>query len=177
VVLIPIILMGTVSLAYLNGYRWRFFALIFFLDAVIPGLYVLWRFVKHKGKDWDIHNRKERLPLFGLVVVCHGMGVLVAYLLSRHPLAELLLGLWGLALIYALITVVYKISVHAGVNATLAAMVFLFVDHTLWWIWLLPPLVAWARVRDKQHGWAQVVIGTALAPVWLFGVYRLLGVV
>lgn len=176
VVVIPVILMGTVSMAYLNGYRWRFFLLIFLLDAVVPGIYVLIRLIKKQGKDWDIHKREERIPLFMLTIGSHGLGVLTAFLIGRHPLAEMLLGLWLLAVVYAGITFFWKISVHAGVNATLATMVTLFVDARLGWVWLVPLIVGWARVMDNQHDWAQVVVGMVLAPVILVTCYGLWGI-
>ena len=177
VIIIPLILTGTVGMAYLNGYRWKFFLFIFFLDAVVPGLFVFWRYLKNKGKDWDIHKREERIPLFMLTVVSHGLGVIVAYLLGRHPLAEILLGLWLLAVVYTGITMFWKISVHAGVNSTLAVMITLFVDKDLFFIWIIPMIVAWARVEDKHHTWPQVLMGLLVAPMVLYGSYYLWGIV
>lgn len=177
VVEIPLILTGVISMAYLNGFRWRFFFLMFVLDALLPGLYFAWRLHKTKGKDWDIRKREERLPLFLVTTFCHGVGVMVAYFIGRHPLAEILLGLWFLAVIYALITLVWKVSIHAGVNSVLATMIVLFVSPSYWWVFLLPVIVGVARIIDDHHNPAQVITGAVIPPVFLMWFYQITGVI
>jgi hypothetical protein len=174
VIIIPLILLATVSYAYLNGFRWRFITALFFIDAVLPGLFVFHRFYKKKGKDWDIHKREERLPLFLVTIVAHGLGVALAFILDRHPLAEILLGLWLMAIVYAVITYFWKISVHAGVNATLAVMVYVMTGWRYWWVWLIPLIVGWARVAEKHHTPVQVVLGMSIPPLFLIGYFTLI---
>lgn len=177
VVLVPLILVGVASMAYLNGYRWRFLTLLFFLDAVVPGLVFLYLWGKKGFKDWDFRARGERLPLFGATVLMHGVGVMVAYLIDRHPLAEILLTLWLVAVVYTLVTFRFKISVHAGVNATLATLMYWLVGPEYWWVFALPLVVSWARVKDEDHKVIEVVVGTVVAPLIITGMFWGLGVI
>lgn len=172
VVEVPLALAWLTSMAFLNGYRWRFLAAMFILDALIPAAFFIYLLAREKGFDWDIHNRKLREPLFRVVVVCHGLGVMVAYWLQRRPLAEMLLGLWGLAVIFAVVSRKWKISVHAGVNAAVITLVNLLLGRQYWWLYGVVGLVAWARVVHRDHTWRQVVVGalvpTILLPVWFW---------
>lgn len=177
VIIIPLILAGTVSLAYLNGFRWRFFALIFFLDAVVPGLVFIYLLLRRGISEWDIRDRKQRLPLFAVTIFCHGVGVAVSFLLDRHPLAEILLILWLMSIVYFVITHHWKVSIHAGVNATLATMVYWFVSTTYWWVWLVPVAVSIARIIDHNHTPWQVTIGLVIPPVMLSGLFYLFNVI
>lgn len=177
VIIVPLTLIATISFAMANGFRWNFLALLFILDGVIPGLWVLHRFHRKKGKDWDIHRRQERIPLYIVTVISHGAGVMVAYLIDRHPLAEILLGLWFVAVAFWLITYRWKISVHAGVNAVMVMIITLITGTSYWWLWLILPLVGWARVVNKHHSLGQVVAGSIIPPAILTVVYRILGVI
>jgi hypothetical protein len=175
---IPIILIVATSTAYLNGYRWRFLALLLFLDAILPGLYFLYLLKTKKAKDWDLSRRKDRLPLFKFATACHLAGVLVAFLINREPLAQILLAFWFLALIFTAITNYWKISLHSGVNSTLAVFAILMYgpNTRAWLLLLLPIIVSWARIAYKKHDLLQVVAG-ALVPMiilplffWAFGI-------
>jgi hypothetical protein len=175
---VPLILMGTASLAYLNGFRYRFLTLLFVLDALIPGLMFLYLWGKKKHfKDWDFVKKEERLPLFLTAVIAQGVGVMVAYLIDRHPLAEILLSFWVLAGVFLLITLVWKISVHCGVNATMATVIFWMGGVKYWWVFLIIPVVAWARVSAKKHTLAQAVAGGIVPPILLYSLFFLLGVI
>ena len=159
VILIPLILVVVVWFAYVNGYRWQFVALIFVIDAVCPGVAFLVQQSKSGFKDWDIHDRKARIPLFIATLFFHGLGVVVAFGLGQILVAQILLGLWMLAIVYAIVTVYWKVSVHAGVNATIATLLLLFGGWQFWWVWLIVVLVAWSRVVDKDHTVQQVLVG------------------
>ena len=71
-------------------------------------------------------------------------------------------------MVFALITVVWKISIHAGVNA--AALAFFnhyFGWQNYWWLALVLVAVLWARVEINKHTWAQVTAGAVLAVSWV----------
>lgn len=174
VVVVPVIIFGVVSLAFVNGFNWQVMVTLLLLDAVLPGSYVVVRYVRNKGKDWDIRSREERLPLFALTVAAHLLGVLYVYWLGLESLALVLFCLWLLAVVYAMVTMFWKISIHAGVNSTLATLVFLF-GFELWWVWLIPVVVGWARIVERHHTWQQVVVGSFVPPVLLSGLFRIFG--
>lgn len=165
VIMIPLILAGVVGFAFVNGHRWQVYLAVFIIDALLPGLFFMVSFWRRGWVDWDIHSRAERLPLFGFTVVAHGAGVLAVYALGLVTLAQLLLVLWVVALAYFLVTWFWKISVHVGVSATLAALVFWFWGSHYWWLFLVPVAVGWARIVDRDHSYSQVLLGGVLAPV------------
>ena len=174
---IPLILVVATTTAFLNGYRWRFLALLLFVDAILPGLYFLYLLKTKRAKDWDITKRSERLPLFRFTLAAHLAGVLVAFLIGREPLAQILLSFWLLALIFTAITHYWKISLHSGVNSTLAVFgILIFGWSRAWWLLSLPVIVSWARISFKKHNLLQVTAGTLLPLVllpfffWAFGV-------
>jgi hypothetical protein len=173
---IPAIMLLLLVLTLNGGYRVVFLLLLLGLNVIIPGSFFLISWFKRQRRDWDMHRKEMRLPLFTLVTVTNGLGVVVAYAANRHPLAELLLGLWLVTVIFALITMYWKVSLHTGVNAILVYLFTLLVEPWLW-LWMVVGAVGWARVVDKDHTPAQVCVGALIPPVVLSVVYRLWGIV
>ncbi len=177
ILVIPLMLVLSAWAAFVNGERWRFLTLLIFLDAVLPG-FVQGYFIQ-KGKilsGWDVKHRKERVPLFVFVVLCHLVGVMAAWFLGKHPLAEYLSSFWVLTVLYTLITSFWKISVHSGVMS--AMVTFLVLTQSPIWagLYALVLLVIWARVVGQYHRLSQALAGAALPvlvlPVgfWWFGI-------
>jgi membrane-associated phospholipid phosphatase len=168
VFLIPILLGVAVWYAVANGMRWRFLGLLMFVDAFLPfalmmiGLKLKW------FSDWDITKRKERGSLFFWTLACHFFGVCLAFALGKTLLFEILLIFWTLAVIFAVVTLFWKISVHAGVNGAFLA----FFNHfygwdKYWWLVLILFVVMWSRVFLKKHTWKQVILGSSVAIAWV----------
>ena len=110
-----------------------------FTNAVLPALYMLWGLATKRISDWDMTRREERAGLYFFTIFCHLFGVVFAFLLGKVLLAKILFIFWSLAVVFALITVVWKISIHAGVNAAaLAFLITILVGRTIggWrWSW------------------------------------------
>jgi len=160
VVEIPLVLFSVVWMALVNGLRWRFLIFVFVVDMLIPAGYMLWGLKRGSLSDWDISKRQERVRLFSLTVVMHAVTVVYAFVLGKTELGLLLLVLWSLAIVFASITFVWKISVHAGVNGVLLT----FFNHfwgwdNYWWLVIILLLVLWSRVEIKKHSWKQVFGG------------------
>lgn len=166
VILVPLLLVLSASGAYVNGTRWRFLTFLILLDAVLPG-FVLFYYIK-KGKvrsGWDVEKREERVPLFFFVLLAHLAGVLIAWFLDKHPLAEYLMIFWALTLIYAMITGVWKISVHCGVLSALVTFVVLTMGVAYAPLYGLVLMIVWARVAGRHHRLAQAVVGAGVPVV------------
>lgn len=164
---IPILLSGAVFIAVSNGMRWRFLALLLFVDAVLPAGYLAWGLKTGKISDWDVTERKERMGFYLFTVLAHLFGVLLALFIGKYVLFRILLVWWGMAVMFFAVTLFWKISVHAGVNAAL----LVFVNHfygwdQYWWLVAGLALVMWARVRGDKHTWGQVWAGAVLAFLW-----------
>lgn len=168
VIEIPLLIASVIFMALANGLRFRFLIFLMFTNAVLPALYMLWGLATKRISDWDMTRREERAGLYFFTIFCHLFGVVFAFLLGKVLLAKILFIFWSLAVVFALITVVWKISIHAGVNA--AALAFFnhyFGWQNYWWLALVLVAVLWARVEIKKHTWAQVTAGAVLAVSWV----------
>ncbi|MFZ2201781.1 MAG: hypothetical protein WAV56_00095 [Microgenomates group bacterium] len=168
VIEIPLLIASVIFMAVANGLRFRFLIFLLFTDAVLPAVYMLWGLATKRISDWDMTRRQERSGLYFFTIFCHLFGVVLAYLLGKILLAKILFIFWSLAVVFALITVVWKISVHAGVNAAALAFFNHYYGWSRYW-WLVPILVVvlWARVAIKKHTWTQVTAGAILAVAWV----------
>lgn len=177
VVEIPLMLSVTVWWALTNGLRWRFLLFLLLVDALAPAIYMFYGLRKGFISDWDISKRGERYRLYLVTILAHLVGVIFAFLIGKTELGLILLVFWSLAVVFALVTYYWKISVHAGVNGVMLA----FFNHfwgwsNYWWLILVLLLVLWARVEIKKHNWLQVTIGAGLAIGWIeLGLRNLIG--
>lgn len=165
---IPALLAVAVFFALTNGLRFRFLIFLMFVDAFLPAMYMLWGLKTKRISDWDMTKRNERGGVYVFTTFCHLFGVIYAYLLGKVLLAKILFVFWSLAVVFALITLAWKISIHAGVNAAALA----FFNHywgwdRYWWLMIILLAVLWSRVTIKKHTWMQVCVGSILAVGWV----------
>jgi hypothetical protein len=168
VIEIPLLLVGASYYALTNGLRWRFLVFLLVVDALFPLLYILWGRATKRISDWDMTKRSERTGIYVFTVIVHFTGVIYALMLGKTMMAGVLFVFWSMAVVFALVTMKWKISVHAGVNAAVVA----FFNHWLgwsnyWWLVLVLVLVLWSRVEMKKHTPLQVMVGAAVALVWV----------
>lgn len=168
VIEIPILLSASVWFALNNGMRWRFLILLLVIDALLPALYMVIGLWKGFIKDWDMTQRKDRFGIYFFTILAHLFGVVLAYFLGKEELFKILLMFWVLGAIYGVITLFWKISIHAGTNAALLA----FFNHfygwdRYWWLVLVLIVVLWSRYVTKKHTWGQLVAGSVIALAWV----------
>lgn len=159
---IPAALMLAVGFAVSEGFRWRFLGLLLFIDAIVPMIFFLTMLYHKQIKDWDIQNRVQRLPLYLFTLICHLGGLWLAHELGKTELTSVLLVYYAVAIIFFVITLRWKISLHAGVNAVLITTLNIFYGWRYWWLYGLVLAVMWARVYQKHHTWTQVIVGAIL---------------
>lgn len=168
VIEIPVMLGATAWWALTNGFRWRFLVFLLLVDALLPALYMFYGLRKGFISDWDMTKKEERRGLYVFTVLVHLVGVVYAFFLGKSELGVILLVFWSLAVIFALVTYFWKISVHAGVNgAALAFFNHFWGWENYWWLVVVLLLVLWSRVEIKKHTWMQVMIGSSLAIIWV----------
>jgi membrane-associated phospholipid phosphatase len=165
---IPLLLSASVWYALSNGMRWRFLLLLLIVDAVAPFAFMMVGLWKGFIKDWDMTDRKQRFGVYFFTILMHLFGVVLAYFLGKEDLFKILLIFWLLGLIFGIVTLYWKISVHAGTNAAIVA----FFNHfygwdKYWWLVLILILVLWSRVVIKKHTWMQVLVGSGVALAWV----------
>lgn len=172
---IPLLLTLAVIEAYRNGMEGVFLGMLLLVDVGLPAWFYWHLHKKHEISDWDITKRAERIPLYIFTVICHLGGVGLALVAGEMELFKTLLVFWLLAVMFALITKFWKVSVHAGVNAALATYL-VTVEGGVWvWTYGLVVLVGWARVVLKKHQIAQAIIGGLLGTLGMISGMRVVG--
>jgi membrane-associated phospholipid phosphatase len=168
VIEIPLMLSAATWWALTNGLRWRFLVFLLIVDALLPALYMFYGLKKGFISDWDITKKEERRGVYMFTAVVHLIGVVYAFFLGKVGLGNILLVFWSLAVVFALVTYFWKISVHAGVNgAALAFFNHFWGWENYWWLILVLLLVLWSRVEIKKHTLMQVLLGSLLAITWV----------
>ena len=176
VIEIPVLIATAMLYAMNSGWRFRYLVFLLVIDALLPAAYMLWGLAHKTISDWDMTKKDERKGLYVFTVLAHLFGVVYAYMLGKDELAEILFVFWWLAVVFAVVTLFWKISVHAGVNGAALA----FFNHfwgwdNYWWLLIVLLLVLWARVEIKKHTWSQVLIGATTAIVIVELGLRLVG--
>lgn len=170
---IPLALGFAVWFAVANGLRWRFLILLLLVDAFMPFIFFLHLLRKGEVSNWDIRDRKERLPLYAFTILAHLVGVLLAFFLEKYLLLSILLSFYVVAVVFMAITMYWKVSLHMGVNSLLITFINVVTEWRYWWLYILLLVVGWARVRNGHHDWLQVIIGSILGGGLFLAVFSL----
>ena len=147
-----------------------------FFATILPGLYILWLLEAGKIKDIHMADRHERKWPFLLAGISSIFGALLLFLLgTAHTVVAIAVTYAAIALIVALITLVWKISVHTAMFVSIITITVIIFGPVYAWFYLILVPLAWSRIHRKRHTILQVVAGALLAFVitsavfWLFG--------
>ncbi len=156
------------ALAVKLASSWREIALWGVMGSVLAGVvpFVVVFLLLRRGRVADIHvaERERRWIPLGTAILS-GVSGLAALRLMGTPLQLQALGAAYLAnaTAFALVSLFWKVSVHAGVFSGALAACALVVGPWWWTGLALVPLVVWARHRRGRHTIGQGIVGTALA--------------
>ena len=133
------------------------------LTLLLPVVYILWLLRRGDVSDFHLRRREERIkPMrMSLITAVFGWGIL-ALLVAPPLLLAMAVANLVQAFLYFVITLRWKISIHAAVASALAVLTW----H-IWGVLALPvmvsvPLIAWSRIHLRRHTVAQTVAGTAV---------------
>ena len=174
---IPVMFGLTVWYAYVNGHSWLFLSVLLFINAVLPFLFFLHLLRKKEIHDWDIRRRKERIPVYAFALVTQIAGIGMALLTGRTAVANILLIFWILGLLFFLITLYWKVSVHAGVNAALVTFLVMILGEEFFWLYIILLPVGWARISQGNHTVSEFTAGATLGALGIWGGFTLFGLV
>ncbi len=150
------------------------------LAIVLMGLPPLWVYFYEKRigkiKDWFMTNRVERRDVqfawfFGALL----FSLTAGFFEAPRLLLALALTIFTLSLFISLITLYWKISVHMMGVTLFVTVAVLVQSPSLAWLFLLVPLVAWARIRLKAHTYLQAALGTLLTFTATYFTFTILG--
>jgi membrane-associated phospholipid phosphatase len=143
--------------------------------SVLPYAMILRAVRRGRLSDRNISVRKERVrfAVVAITSVLVGLAVLATFHAPAGMVALLASIAAGLVCGWV-ITLWWKISVHAAISAGAATVLMLLFGAALLVVWPLVALIAWSRVRVGDHTPAQVLAGVALGIAVNATVYPLL---
>jgi membrane-associated phospholipid phosphatase len=134
--------------------------------SVLPYAMILRGVRRGRLSDKNIGLREQRIrfAVVALASVLIGLAVLAAFDAPAEMVALLASIAAGLVCGWV-VTLFWKISVHAAIAAGAATVLLLVFGTALLVVWPLVPLIAWSRVQVGDHTPAQVLAGVALGIV------------
>lgn len=142
-----------------------FFICVFFLVILIGVKFGIF-------SDLDISKREQRPVLFSL-----GMALTISYfifLILFHAPTILLLGTAAIILGLIVLGIVNSFTKASGHLAVLSAFLTFLVLVEGWEFlpgFLLLPVLAWARIKTKNHTVLQTVLGTLIGSLTVLTIY------
>ena len=143
------------------GVGWGLLAALF--TAVLPTLFISYGVRHGRWSDRNVGARRPRLVVLAFITASVAAG-LILLLTAGAP--RLLTGYLAFMLasvaVLALVTVVWKISVHCAVASGSVTILALTYGPLVLCGFALVAVLGWSRVALKDHTVAQVVVGSVL---------------
>jgi membrane-associated phospholipid phosphatase len=152
---------------------WGIVAVLF--GSLFPMLFVLRGVRRGALTDHHVRIREQRpLPLLvGMACVLAGLGLMVTWGAPRDLLALIAAMLGGLV-VSLLVSLVWKMSIHAGVAAGSLVILVLVFGPALLALLPVVVLVGWARIQVGDHSLVQVAVGAVVGGAVAAAVFSLL---
>ncbi len=143
------------------GIGWGLLAALF--TAVLPTLFIGYGIRRGRWGDRNVGARRPRLIVLAFITssVAACLVLLVAAGAPRL-LTGYLAFMLGSVAVLALVTVVWKISIHCAVASGSVTILSLLFGPLVLPLYVLVALLGWSRVALKDHTVAQVVAGAVL---------------
>jgi membrane-associated phospholipid phosphatase len=143
--------------------------------SVLPYALILRGVRRGRLSDRNISFREQRIRFAAVAItsILTGLAVLAAFDAPAEMVALQVSITAGVACGWV-ITLWWKISVHAAIAAGAAIVLLLVFGPALLVVWPLVALIAWSRVQVGDHTPAQVLAGVALGIVVNATVFPLL---
>lgn len=150
----------------------------FIATVILPVTILTWFTAQGKIENIDVPERGKRLLPFFIFTIIYAFDALVNYLLQFPMLFQYII--WIIlfnTVIYGIITIWWKVSIHAAGIAGYIITIMFILDKWLLWPLLIIILVSWSRVVLHAHTRMQVIIGSLLgiiltySQLWLFNIF------
>ncbi len=129
------------------------------------------------GRLTDMHVmlREQRIEPF-IVTMFGALLLIIAYhfLAVPKPLYALSIVLFINGLVFFLITLVWKISIHSAAYAGAVLILAHLVNPNLAYLLLVLPLIMWARVYRHRHSVLQVLGAAVVVSLITLAAFRLI---
>ena len=166
---IPFILVSKFSQSYYYALKWTVFSYAFILAVAI---FVIIGVALKVFSNFDVSKREQRPLLFSFSAFATFCYLLSLYILDGPKV----LFIACLAIILGLIIIVVvnkwiKASIHMATATSVLLFISIVYKGYFFLLLSLVPLLAWARVKMKEHTPLETVIGSVLGIVITLIVY------
>ncbi|MBC2901089.1 hypothetical protein H4N64_05635 [Streptomyces sp. PSKA01] len=155
-----------------TGVAWGAVGALF--AAIIPITFIKYGIRKGHWGDRHVGAKPARLVVMAVILLSVATGILLmAAAGAPRTMTALIVSMLVTLAILAVITFVWKISVHQAVSAGACAM--LVQTYGVWMAlgFLLVVIVGWSRVELRDHTRNQVIAGTILGTIVAAAVFQL----
>ena len=160
---LPFLLLYRSSSNFQMSIFWETISLIFlgiFSAFVLGGVYLGY------FSDLDISNRKQRISLLSFALLLSAVYIGFLYFFNAPKILfvvtfGLMLGLWAAEIINKK----FKLSIHVAAITGFASF-FQYIGA-----YLLVPLVAWARIKTRNHSLYQTIAGAVFSLLLTLVIY------
>lgn len=148
----------------LSGYaQMRFFIVSLLTLLGIPFILLILAIKKGLVKNWDLSDRRERPKVLGTLLIIELLNLFAIRIVADQFLFSTILFILWLHVGFFLVSLFWKISYHAAINAVVTGLIVRWYGWGMWLVLLIVPLVGWSRIVRKDHTLAQVVVGALYA--------------
>jgi membrane-associated phospholipid phosphatase len=145
----------------LAGAGWGLLAAFF--TGVLPTLFISYGIRHGRWEDRNVGARRARLIVLAFIMASVATGLILLFTLGAPTLLTGYLAfMLGSVAVLAVITTVWKISIHCAVASGSVAVLALTYGPVVLPAYLLVALLGWSRVSMRDHTIAQVVGGSVL---------------
>jgi membrane-associated phospholipid phosphatase len=143
------------------GLGWALLATFF--AAVVPTVFIDYGIRRGSWTDRNVGARRARLVVLAFITASVATGLALLIVLGAPGLLTFYLAfMLGSVAALALVTTVWKISIHCAVASGSVTILALTYGPLVLPGFALVGLVGWSRIAMKDHTLAQVVAGTVL---------------
>jgi hypothetical protein len=156
---------------------WQWAALFGVTAVLVPSAYVLWEVLRGRISDIHVPLREQRMRPLAVALACTLLVLGFFIWWPAPPDFRMLALAYGLqAVLFFVITLRWKISLHSAAAGSLTALGWMAMSNTgVALVALSVPVIAWSRVRLHRHTTAQTVCGALLGAAvviisfWMIG--------
>lgn len=168
-VFVPLLLVYKTTGDVIWALAWTGYTMIFLLAMTF---FLIYGVHKKIFTDLDVSKRTQRPLLFGVSLVMAVLYLGGLFMLNGpRILLVVVLGIIISIVLVSLINTRIKMSIHvATISALLFAMAIVYQGY-YYFLLLLVPIVAWARLRIKRHTLPETIVGGIFGFLLSFGMY------
>lgn len=166
---IPFILVAKFTQDHSYALKWTVFSYVFILAVA---LFVIVGVFLGVFSNFDVSKREQRPLLFSFsafVIICY----LLSLLIFNGP-KILFLALFAIVLgliVFVIVNKWIKASIHVATATSVLLFIGVVYKGYFFLLLALIPLLAWARVKTKEHTFLETLIGSVLGMLITLIVY------